>query len=139
MNHSIFRHGTSPSPTARPSSSALAWLLLALVLATVPDLAHALEPKALPYENGLGSLYTSLTGPVPFIISLVGIVACGAMLIFGGEISGFLRTMVFLVLVISVIVQATAIVAMFGGNWKGQVPGAITTQVPTAAPVRGIA
>ncbi|MET0935449.1 MAG: TrbC/VirB2 family protein, partial [Luteibacter sp.] len=79
----------------------------------------------LPYESGLKTLRDSLTGPVPFIISLVGIVACGAMLIFGGEISGFLRTMVFLVLVISIIVQATAIVEIFGGNWDGpSTPGA---------------
>lgn len=137
MHHATPHHGTSWTPRRFPS--ALAWLLLALVLATIPGLAHALESKPLPYEAGLGSLYTSLTGPVPFIISLVGIVACGAMLIFGGEISGFLRTMVFLVLVISVIVQATAIVAMFGGNWEGQAPGTITTQVTAAASIHGIA
>jgi len=51
----------------------------------------------LPYEDGLDALMTSMEGPVPFAISLIGIVACGAMLIFGGEISGFMRTMIFII------------------------------------------
>lgn len=79
----------------------------------------------LPYEKGLGVFYTSMTGPVPFIISLMGIVACGAMLIFGGEISGFMRTMVFIVLVVAVIVQATSVVDMLGGSWEGKPPGSV--------------
>lgn len=132
MNHS--------TPHRRPSASLIVPALFLLLLAAVPELAHAQQVKPLPYEEGLGSLYTSLTGPVPFIISLVGIVACGAMLIFGGEISGFLRTMVFLVLVISVIVQATAVVSMFGGNWKGQAAGTIQTgSASAAAYARGFA
>jgi type IV secretion system protein VirB2 len=76
--------------------------------------------QAMPYEAGLGTFRTSMTGPVPFMISLVGIIGCGAMLVFGGEISGFLRTMVFIVLVVSIIVQASTIVRMFGGNWAGE-------------------
>jgi type IV secretion system protein VirB2 len=127
------------TPRHRPSPSLIVAALL-LFLAALPELAHAVDSQPLPYEAGLGSLYTSLTGPVPFIISLVGIVACGAMLIFGGEISGFLRTMVFLVLVISVIVQATAVVSMFGGNWEGKAAGAMRTpSALSSAYARGIA
>jgi type IV secretion system protein TrbC len=92
-----------------------------LLLLLLPALAYA---QALPYEQGLGTLAKSLTGPVPFAISLVGIVACGAMLIFGGEISGFMRTLVFLILVIAVIVQATSIVDLLGGSWQGTDPSA---------------
>ncbi|KJV35813.1 TrbC/VirB2 family protein [Luteibacter yeojuensis] len=95
--------------------------LLVLLCALLPVLAFAAEggPKdTLPYEDGLQVLYTSLTGPVPFAISLVGIVACGAMLIFGGEISGFMRTLVFIVLVVAVIVQAASVVTLLGGTNK---------------------
>ncbi|WP_285403888.1 TrbC/VirB2 family protein [Luteibacter sp. ME-Dv--P-043b] len=128
------------TPRHCPSPSLIVPALLLVFLVALPELAHALDAKPLPYEEGLGSLYTSLTGPVPFIISLVGIVACGAMLIFGGEISGFLRTMVFLVLVISVIVQATAVVSMFGGNWQGKSAGATQARSPlSAAYARGFA
>ena len=66
----------------------------------------------MPYEDGLDALTESLTGTVAFAISMIGIVACGAMLIFGGEISGFMRTMIFIVLVAAVIVQSASIVEM---------------------------
>ena len=69
-----------------------------------------------PTKMGWESSRKSLEGPVPFAISLVGIVACGAMLIFGGEISGFMRTMVFIVLVVAVIVQASSVVSLLGGK-----------------------
>jgi type IV secretion system protein TrbC len=103
---------------SRSSLTSLAALLVRLVvvvLTLAPTMAMA-APDKLPYEEGLGVLYTSLTGPVPFAISLVGIVACGAMLIFGGEISGFMRTLVFIVLVIAVIVQAASVVELLGGT-----------------------
>jgi len=107
------------------------------VLLTLPSMALAFAgDKTLPYEEGLGVLYTSLTGPVPFAISLVGIVACGAMLIFGGEISGFMRTLVFIVLVVAVIVQATSIVGMLGGDWTGKAPG---TSLPASDVFRATA
>lgn len=85
----------------------LAIILLSLVF---PAIAMALE-SPLPYEGGLKALEDSFAGTVPFVISLAGIVGCGAMLIFGGEISGFMRTMVFIVLVVAVIVQASSIIS----------------------------
>jgi type IV secretion system protein VirB2 len=78
--------------------------------------AIALAEAKLPYEGGLEALKESFTGTVPFVISLAGIVGCGAMLIFGGEISGFMRTMVFIVLVVAVIVQASAIITFLKGS-----------------------
>lgn len=112
-------HSSHPSKATTPWT--IPFLITALVLAsTLPEICLAQTTQSLPYEAGLDSLRTSLRGPVPFIISLVGIVACGAMLIFGGEISGFLRTMVFLVLVISIIVQATSLIEMLGGSWDGK-------------------
>ena len=88
------------------------------VLMLMPALAMAFD-SALPYESGLDELEKSFTGTVPFVISLAGIVGCGAMLIFGGEISGFMRTMVFIVLVVAVIVQASTII----GFLKDGTPG----------------
>ncbi|WP_090059086.1 TrbC/VirB2 family protein [Luteibacter sp. 329MFSha] len=114
------------SPTSLTGYAYAALLLCALL---IPGVALA-QATNLPYEDGLATLRTSLTGPVPFIISLVGIVACGAMLIFGGEISGFLRTLVFIVLVISIIVQATQVVELLGGSWTGDVRHAVALGLP---------
>lgn len=97
----------------------LVGVLLLVTLYLLPGLALAQDMGkggGLPYEAGLGNLYESMTGPVPFAISLLGIVGCGAMLIFGGEISGFMRTMVFIVLVVAVIMQAANIVNLLKGS-----------------------
>ncbi|HVI56687.1 MAG TPA: TrbC/VirB2 family protein [Luteibacter sp.] len=90
---------------------------LATLAILFPGLALAVD-DVLPYQKGIDVFYASMTGPVPFIISLMGIVGCGAMLIFGGEISGFMRTMIFIVLVVSVIVQAKSVVSLLGLNWQ---------------------
>lgn len=101
---------------ARAVSASLK-MLFAVFLLLLPLVAAAADGDGkLPYEAGLQTLYTSLTGTVPFAISLVGIVACGAMLIFGGEISGFMRTLVFIVLVIAIIVQAASLITVIGGK-----------------------
>lgn len=95
------------------------FVLIAAVL-MIPDLAHASDTgggaDALPFEGPLKKLTNSLTGPVAFGISLVGIVAAGAILIFGGEMSGFLRTLVFLVLVIAVIVNAQNLIKVISAD-----------------------
>lgn len=96
--------------TTRKRLTLVAWRLFSLMaLLTLPAVALAFE-ASLPYESGLDMLEESFKGPVPTVISLAGIVGCGAMLIFGGEISGFMRTMVFIVLVVAVIVQASNII-----------------------------
>lgn len=110
-------------PIKKRAYGAMPWLVLGMLALLLPELALA-AGNTLPYEDGLKTLYKSLTGPVPFAISLVGIVACGAMLIFGGEISGFMRTLVFIVLVVAVIVQAASVVELLGGDWDGLDAGA---------------
>lgn len=44
---------------------------------------------SLPYESWLTSLQNSVTGPVAFAISIIGIVIAGGVLIFGGDLNGF--------------------------------------------------
>lgn len=117
-------HAREGVPLSRSSSYLPMLLMMGVFAVAFPGAANAVG-EAMPYEAGIDVLVTSLQGPVPFIISLVGIVACGAMLIFGGEISGFMRTMVFIVLVVSVIVQASTLISILGLEWK---PGAAQTR-----------
>jgi len=94
-------------------------LALASLLVLLPELAHATdtaEGGSMPYETPLKALTKSIRGPVAFGISLIGIVAAGAVLIFGGEMSGFLRTLVFLILVIAIIVNAAGLIKLMGGD-----------------------
>ena len=64
---------------------------------------------ALPYETWLVSLRNSVTGPVAFTLSIVGIVVAGGILIFGGELNAFFRTLIFIVLVMALLEGANNI------------------------------
>lgn len=97
------------------------FLLMALAVLTVflllPGAAHAAEGTGggLPYEGWLANLRNSITGPFAFTAALIGIVGAGAVLIFGGELNGFLRTIIFIVLVMALIVGAQNLMSgLFG-------------------------
>ena len=70
----------------------------------------------LPYESWLGKLRDSLTGPFAFTVSIIGIVVAGSVLIFGGDMNGFFRTLVFIVLVMALIVGVNNMMASFFGR-----------------------
>lgn len=95
-------------------------LLGAMVLGVVachPDLAHAANQGgggSLPWDTPLTTLRNDITGPVAFTISLLGIVAAGSALIFGGEINEFVRRIMMLVLVVSFVVAAANFATALG-------------------------
>lgn len=70
----------------------------------------------LPYESWLTALRDSVTGPVAFTLSLIGIVIAGGVLIFGGDLNGFFRTLIFLVLVMALLVGAQNVMTNFFGR-----------------------
>lgn len=69
----------------------------------------------LPWEDPLTAMVDSIKGPVAFGISVIAIVAAGAGLIFGGDISGFLKSAIILALVISLIVLAVNVLSSVFG------------------------
>lgn len=92
--------------------AALAFFLLA------PQLAFASEGTggSLPYEGWLTNLRNSVTGPVAFALSIIGIVVAGGVLIFGGELNGFFRTLIFIVLVMALLIGAQNMMGTFFGR-----------------------
>jgi type IV secretion system protein VirB2 len=95
---------------------ALALLFAYILLA--PQHAFAAEGTggSLPYESWLTNLRNSTTGPVAFTMSMIGLVVSGAVLILGGDLNGFFRTMTFLVLVMALLVGAQNIMSTFFGR-----------------------
>jgi type IV secretory pathway VirB2 component (pilin) len=89
-------------------------VLLAVIL-LAPGHAYASEGTGggLPYESWLTNLRTSVTGPVAFALSIIGIVVAGGVLIFGGDLNGFFRTMIFITLVMALIVGAQNVMSTF--------------------------
>lgn len=113
-------------------------LLLALLL-LVPQHAFASEGTggSLPYEGWLTNLRNSVTGPVAFALSILGIVIAGGVLIFGGDLNGFFRTLIFLVLVMALLVGAQNVMSTFFGRGAeiAALGDAVLHQVKTAAMV----
>lgn len=109
---------------------ALLTAVAACVLLLVPDTVHAANfgQGALPYEQPLSVIRQSVTGPIAFTMSVIGIVIAGIALVFGGDLGGFIRQMVMLVLAISVVVGATNLM----GSLFGQ--GAVISARSSAEP-----
>lgn len=80
--------------------------LLFLFLLLFPDMAHA-SSTGMPWESPLSKLVRSITGPVAFAVSVLAIIAAVGGLLFGGELSGLIKTMIFLAMGIAIIVFAT--------------------------------
>jgi type IV secretory pathway VirB2 component (pilin) len=91
-------------------------VLALLMLAPHPAFASVGTGGSLPYESWLASLRNSITGPVAFSLALIGIVGAGGVLIFGGELNGFLRTLIFIVLVMALLVGAQNMMSTFFGQ-----------------------
>ena len=95
----------------------LAVLFLALWV-LLPEVALASEGVGgtLPYESWLINLRNSVTGPVAFSLSMIGIVVAGGVLVMGGDLSGFFRTLIFIVLVLALLVGAQNMMSNFFGR-----------------------
>ncbi len=84
------------------------WIMVLAAICLPQSAAMATQTGGggLPWETPLDTLVQSIRGPVAYGISLLGIVSAGAMLVWGGEINEFVRRVIMLVLVISLIVFA---------------------------------
>ena len=93
-------------------------LFFVAALLLVPDFAHAAGAggSGMPWESPLQKLVDSLTGPVAIGISILCILGAGLALAFGGEITGFVRTMIVIVLVVAVIVFAAGFLTQLTGK-----------------------
>tara|TARA_B100000949_G_C14155719_1_gene396830 strand:+ start:251 stop:628 length:378 start_codon:yes stop_codon:yes gene_type:complete len=80
-------------------------VVLFLLFMTHPALAST-TGGGLPFDSWLTKIQKSITGPFAFSAAIIGLVAAGATLIFGGDMNGFMRTLVFFVLVLSFLVAA---------------------------------
>lgn len=58
------------------------------------------------------TIQNSLTGPVALVVAVLGVVVCGAMLVFGGDMQEFTRRMIYVVLAIALLVSAAGIITL---------------------------
>ena len=102
----------------RSTTFYVAFIAITMATLLIPHVAHASTGVGggLPYATWLTSLRNSVTGPVAFTLSIIGIVIAGGVLIFGGELNAFFRTLIFLVLVMALLVGAQNIMSTFFGQ-----------------------
>ena len=98
-------------------------LLLVLTLLLPAAAAHAATGGgSLPWETPLQTLSNSISGPVAYGLSLIGLVVAGGVLIFlGGELNHFARVAVQVVLVISLIIAGKNTMSAFGWGAGAQI------------------
>ncbi len=121
----------------QPALRCMLQLLTSVLLSMFAGASQAAESSgnALPYEDWLRTLQQSLTGPVAFSVAMIGIVSCGATLIFaGGEIGRFMRALIYVVLVMTMLIGANSLMSrFFNGASIGSVAEAqeVTATQPT--------
>ncbi|MFO3210876.1 TrbC/VirB2 family protein [Legionella pneumophila serogroup 2] len=106
----------------------MGFMVLLLLLITHPSMA-ASAGGGLPFDSWLTKIQKSITGPFAFSAAIIGLVAAGATLIFGGELNGFMRSLIFFVLVLAFLVAAQNTMTAITGK------GAEITKAPV---VQGI-
>ena len=79
---------------------------LLLLLLTHPAIAANASGGGLPFDSWFTKIKSSITGPFAFTAAIVGLVGAGAGMIFGGDLNGFLRTLITIVLIMSFLVAA---------------------------------
>ncbi len=94
----------------------IAGVALMAFLSAHPALAASTAGGGLPFDDWFTRVRSSITGPFAFTASIVGLVGAGATLIFGGDMNGFLRTLIFVVLVLAFIVAAQNTLAAITGQ-----------------------
>lgn len=86
----------------------------ALVLRPAMAFAASTGGGTMPWDTPLQTLRTDLTGATATSISFIGIVAIFAVLIFGGELNHFFRSLCYVVLLVAVLVGSNNIFSALG-------------------------
>lgn len=89
---------------SRPTNAYAEWLkaICFAVILLAPGLVLAsTSGGGLPYEGDLEKARNSFTGPVAMTLAIGGIVGAGATLVWGSEMNGVLRTIIYLLCVLS--------------------------------------
>ncbi len=107
-----------------------AFIILTAVFKDTLAADTASGSSVLPYETWLKTIQKSLTGPVAFSVSLIGIVSCGATLIFtGGEMGRFMRSIVYLVMVMTLLVGANTLMSSLFNGATIEVSSELTSEL----------
>jgi len=97
----------------RPALAVLAYLAPIVTLAA----GGGGGGGGLEWETPLQTFTQSITGPVAYGISVIALVVCGGMLVWGGELNEWARRLIMLIFVISMMAFAVQLMSsLFGAG-----------------------
>jgi type IV secretory pathway VirB2 component (pilin) len=70
--------------------------------------------SGLPWETPLTTITTSLTGPVATAVAIIAMFAAGAALVFGDEMSGFVKRILVGVMALSLLIFSSRFLSVLG-------------------------
>ncbi|HFR8143194.1 TPA: TrbC/VirB2 family protein [Salmonella enterica] len=109
--------GWAISPSATPGSIDVPQVLASTFSDHVPGSGGgALSAASLPFESVTDNLFGFMTGPAFLLLGVISIVACGAVFIFGGEISSFARSLCMIAMTIGMLVVSSNMVRSILGS-----------------------
>jgi type IV secretion system protein VirB2 len=86
-----------------------------IVLAAVPGIASAgTTGGTMPWDGPLTTLVNNLTGPVATAVAVGAFFVAGAILVFGEDMSAFVRRLLMTVIAVSLLVFGTQILSDLG-------------------------
>ena len=90
-------------------------LLAAIFLTVAAAPAYAATGgSGLPWETPLTTITTSLTGPVATAVAIIAMFAAGAALVFGDEMSGFVKRILVGVMALSLLIFSSRFLSALG-------------------------
>ena len=104
--------------------------LFVLALASV---AFACITGSFSYEKVLTQFSDSISGPVAVSVCIIGLAAGGFAMIFGGDLQGWLKTLLFCVFIIGCIAGAAAIVQKLGLTGASIIVSSALNKITTLA------
>ncbi|MHB8287414.1 MAG: TrbC/VirB2 family protein [Caulobacteraceae bacterium] len=108
---------------------------IALAACLLPSLAFATSTgTAMPWDSPLTTISQSISGPVAYVIVILGIVVGGGTLIFGGDLNGFARSVLLIVAFGAFILGATSIITTLFPNATSATVGARSAAHAPAPP-----
>ena len=96
-------------------------LLILGLFSIATNIAFAGVGPSMPWDSGLDTLVKNLTGKTALAVGVLALFLAGAGLVFGGEMTEFVRKMLMLIMAIAVVVSATSLMNILFGITGGLV------------------
>lgn len=93
----------------------IALMAILLFLFNEPAFAQTTN-SGLPWDGWFTKVRSSITGPFATTIALLSIITAGTLLAFGGEIGSFMKTLIFIVLVMGMVLGANSMITTLFGQ-----------------------